>query len=377
MRRRRPGSVVELWEAGSEMVRVTVNVPEAAAAVPEIKQRMLDAGCTAPLIGDFHYNGHLLLTRYPDCARALDKYRINPGNVGTGKRRDEQFATICKVAVDHGKPVRIGVNGGSLNQELVMAKMQENTDRNLGKTSEDIIDECMVLSALQSTELALESGLREDQIIISCKVSRPQELIAVYRDLASKTRQPLHLGLTEAGMGTKGLVWSSVADRHPAQRRHRRHDSRLADAASGRRPPRRGLRGVRDPAVARPAIVRTERDRLPGLRTDDQQHVPGAGRADAGLHPRADARVEAAIRRRRRADARRDGLRRERSRANRRPPTSASRCRAPARRRTAPCSSTASTSRRCAAPTTSSRQRSRSWSTTTWRRSYARKAVTA
>jgi len=203
--------VVELWEAGSELVRVTVNVPEAAAAVTEIKRRMLDAGCTAPLIGDFHYNGHLLLTRYPECAAALDKYRINPGNVGTGKRRDEQFATICKVAVDHGKPVRIGVNGGSLNQELVMAKMQENTDYNYGKTSEDIIDECMVLSALQSTELALESGLRDDQIIISCKVSRPQALISVYRDLASKTRQPLHLGLTEAGMGTKGLVWSSVA----------------------------------------------------------------------------------------------------------------------------------------------------------------------
>ena len=203
--------VVELWEAGSEMVRVTVNVPDAAAAVPEIKQRMLDAGCTAPLIGDFHYNGHLLLTRYPDCARALDKYRINPGNVGTGARRDEQFATICKVAVDHGTPVRIGVNGGSLNQELVMARMQENTDGNLGKTSDEIIDECMVLSALQSTELALESGLREDQIIISCKVSRPQELIAVYRDLARQTRQPLHLGLTEAGMGTKGLVWSAAS----------------------------------------------------------------------------------------------------------------------------------------------------------------------
>ncbi len=131
--------------------------------------------------------------------------------MGTGARRDEQFATICKVAVDHGKPVRIGVNGGSLNQELVMAKMQENTDQHLGKTSEEIIDECMVLSALQSTELALESGLGEDQIIISCKVSRPQELIGVYRDLARRTRQPLHLGLTEAGMGTKGLVWSSAA----------------------------------------------------------------------------------------------------------------------------------------------------------------------
>ena len=202
---------IELAEAGSEMVRVTVNVPEAAEAVPEIKQRMGDAGVTAPLIGDFHYNGHLLLTRYPECAQALDKYRINPGNVGTGRRRDEQFATICKIARDRGKPVRIGVNGGSLNQELVISKMQENTDRDLGKSSEEIINECMVLSALQSTELALESGLRKDQIIISCKTSRPRDLIAVYRELARRSDQPLHLGLTEAGMGMKGLVWSASA----------------------------------------------------------------------------------------------------------------------------------------------------------------------
>ena len=202
---------LELAEAGSELVRWTVNVPEAAAAVPEIKKRLLDAGCNVPIIGDFHYNGHVLLTKYPDCAAALDKYRINPGNVGAGQRRDEQFATICKVAVDHGKPVRIGVNGGSLNQELVMRKMQENTDQNLGKESEEIINDCMVLSALESTELALESGLRNDQIIISCKTSRPRDLITVYRDLSAKTQQPLHLGLTEAGMGMKGLVWSAAA----------------------------------------------------------------------------------------------------------------------------------------------------------------------
>jgi (E)-4-hydroxy-3-methylbut-2-enyl-diphosphate synthase len=202
---------VELAEAGSELVRVTVNVPEAAAAVPEIKQRMLDAGCTAPLIGDFHYNGHLLLTRFPACARALDKYRINPGNVGTGRRRDEQFTTICKVAADHGKPIRIGVNGGSLNQELVVAKMQENTDRDLGKTSEEIVNDCMIISALESTALALDAGLGRDRIIISCKTSRPRDLIAVYRRLARETEQPLHLGLTEAGMGTKGVVWSSAA----------------------------------------------------------------------------------------------------------------------------------------------------------------------
>src|SRR5215470_9003403 len=202
---------VELAQAGSEMVRVTVNVPEAAQAVPEIKRRMLDAGVEAPLIGDFHYNGHVLLTKFPECAAALDKYRINPGNVGKGARRDEQFATICRIARDNAKPVRIGVNGGSLNQELVMSKMQENTDQDLGKTSEEIINECMILSALQSTELALQSGLRKDQIIISCKTSRPLDLIAVYRELASRTDQPLHLGLTEAGMGIKGLVWSSSA----------------------------------------------------------------------------------------------------------------------------------------------------------------------
>ena len=202
---------IELAEAGSEMVRVTVNLPEAAAAVPEIKQRMLDAGCTAPLIGDFHYNGHILLTKFPDCARALDKYRINPGNVGTGRRRDEQFATICKVAVDNDRPVRIGVNAGSLNQDLVVSRMQENTDRDLGRTSEEIINDCMVLSAVESTALAIDSGLGRDQIIISCKTSRPRDLIAVYRHLARSTDQPLHLGLTEAGMGMKGLVWSAAA----------------------------------------------------------------------------------------------------------------------------------------------------------------------
>jgi (E)-4-hydroxy-3-methylbut-2-enyl-diphosphate synthase len=201
----------ELADAGSELVRITVNMPESAATVAEIVARLRDLGCMAPIIGDFHYNGHVLLTKYPDCARALDKYRINPGNVGAGARRDEQFSTICKVAVDNGKPVRIGVNGGSLNQELVMRKMQENTDRDLGLDSEEIINNCMVQSAIESTELALECGLRHDQIIISCKVSKPQNLIKVYRDLSRKTEQPLHLGLTEAGMGTKGIVWSSAA----------------------------------------------------------------------------------------------------------------------------------------------------------------------
>ena len=202
---------IELADAGSELVRWTVNVPEAAAAVPEIKKRLRDAGSKTPIIGDFHYNGHVLLTKYPQCAKELDKYRINPGNVGAGQRRDEQFSTICKVARDNGKTVRIGVNGGSLNQELVMRKMQENTDKNLGKDSEEIINECMVLSAVQSTELALECGLGHDQIIISCKTSRPRDLITVYRDLSKKTEQPLHLGLTEAGMGMKGQIWSAAS----------------------------------------------------------------------------------------------------------------------------------------------------------------------
>ena len=202
---------VELTDAGSELVRITVNTPAAAEAVPEIRHRMLDRGCRTPLIGDFHYNGHLLLSRYPACAEALGKYRINPGNVGTGNRRDEQFVTICKIARDAGKPVRIGVNGGSLNQDLVMAKMQENTDRRLDQSSEEIINACMVISALESTALALEAGLSADQIVISCKVSSPRDLIAIYRELARQTTQPLHLGLTEAGIGLKGQIWSAAA----------------------------------------------------------------------------------------------------------------------------------------------------------------------
>jgi (E)-4-hydroxy-3-methylbut-2-enyl-diphosphate synthase len=202
--------ICELAEAGSEIVRITVNTPEAARAVPEIRARLRDAGCSVPIAGDFHYNGHRLLRDFPECAAALDKYRINPGNVGGGRTRDANFTTICKVAIDHAKPVRIGVNAGSLNQNLVTQKMQENSDRNLGRDSDEIINECMLLSALQSTDLALEAGLRRDQIIISCKISRPRHLVEIHRELARRTEQPLHLGLTEAGMGMKGLVWSAV-----------------------------------------------------------------------------------------------------------------------------------------------------------------------
>lgn len=203
--------ILELWQAGAELVRITVNNDQAAKAVPEIRARLHDAGCAVPLVGDFHFNGHLLLTRYPQCAEVLDKYRINPGNVGRGQKKDENFLTFCRLARDLGKAIRIGVNAGSLDPELVMAKMQENTTKNLGLSSEEVISQCMVVSALKSLELAVSSGLGEDRIVISCKISRPPELIKVYRKLAELTRQPLHLGLTEAGMGRRGIVWSTAA----------------------------------------------------------------------------------------------------------------------------------------------------------------------
>lgn len=203
--------IFELWQAGAELVRITVNNDQAAKAVPEIRARLDDAGCAVPLVGDFHFNGHLLLTRYPRCAEVLDKYRINPGNVGRGQKKDENFLTFCRWARDLGKAIRIGVNAGSLDPELVMAKMQENTTKHLGLSSEEVISQCMVVSALKSLELAVSSGLGEDRIIISCKISRPPELIRVYRKLAELTRQPLHLGLTEAGMGRRGIVWSTAA----------------------------------------------------------------------------------------------------------------------------------------------------------------------
>ena len=302
---------LELAEAGSEIVRWTVNVPEAAAAVPVIKKRLLDAGCNVPIIGDFHYNGHVLLTKYPECATALDKYRINPGNVGAGQRRDEQFSTICKVAVDNGKPVRIGVNGGSLNQELVMRKMQENTDQNLGKESEEIINDCMVLSALESTELALESGLRNDQIIISCKTfaaAGPDYRVSrfVGEDAAAAAS-----GIDRSGHGDEGDgVVGGVAGR-AAVRGHRGYDPDFADAEAGRGPARGSVCVPRIAAGAGAAVVFAERDRVPGMRTDDEHHVSGIGGADAGLYSRDDADVEDAVRRRGNDDAGGDGVHRE------------------------------------------------------------------
>jgi (E)-4-hydroxy-3-methylbut-2-enyl-diphosphate synthase len=202
---------IELAEAGSEMVRVTVNVPEAAAAVPEIKQRMLDAGCTAPLIGDFHYNGHILLKKYPECARALAKYRINPGNVNIGKKHDDNFRVMIETAVEFDRPVRIGVNWGSLDGALLAEMMDANGKLAEPKDASEVTRDAIVLSAVRSAEAAERFGLAHDKIILSAKVSGVQDLIAVYRDLASKCDYALHLGLTEAGLGAKGIVATTAA----------------------------------------------------------------------------------------------------------------------------------------------------------------------
>jgi len=202
--------VAELARAGSGLVRVTVNNDEAARAVPEIASRLTDMGVSVPLIGDFHYNGHLLLAKYPAMARSLAKYRINPGNVG-GKRRDENFRTIIQIALDNNKPVRIGVNWGSLDQDLLTALMDDNARSADPHTSKEVYIEAMIQSALRSASTAEETGLAHDRIIISAKVSGVQDLLDVYRQLAVRCDYPLHLGLTEAGLGSKGIIASTAA----------------------------------------------------------------------------------------------------------------------------------------------------------------------
>jgi len=201
--------VVALARAGSQLVRVTVNNEEAAAAVPELIRRASDQGCDVPIVGDFHYNGHLLLAKYPECAVALAKYRINPGNVG-GKRRDENFRTIVQIAVDNDKPVRIGVNWGSLDQDLLTQMMDANARAAPPRDARDVYIDAMIASALRSAELAEEVGLAHDRIIISAKVSGVADLVEVYQRLAGQCDYPLHLGLTEAGLGMKGIVSSTA-----------------------------------------------------------------------------------------------------------------------------------------------------------------------
>ena len=203
--------VAELAAAGSELVRITVNTPEAAAQVAPIRARLDAQGCSVPLVGDFHYNGHKLLAQFPDCAQALAKYRINPGNVGRGAKRDEQFATMIETAMRYAKPVRIGVNWGSLDAELLARLMDENARRREPLASDAVMREAVIRSALDSARMAEELGLAPERIVISCKMSQVQDLIAVYRELARRCTYALHLGLTEAGMGSKGIVASSAA----------------------------------------------------------------------------------------------------------------------------------------------------------------------
>ncbi len=203
--------VKELALAGSEMVRITVNTPEAAQAVPEIRNQLDRMGIDVPLVGDFHYNGHRLLTEFPDCAQALSKYRINPGNVGKGDKHDRQFAQMIEAAMRWDKPVRIGVNWGSLDQELLARLMDENAQRSNPWQARQVMYEALITSAIDSARHAESLGMSANQILLSCKVSGVQDLIAVYRELAQRCRYPLHLGLTEAGMGTKGTVASATA----------------------------------------------------------------------------------------------------------------------------------------------------------------------
>jgi len=203
--------VAELAAAGSELVRITVNTAEAASQVARIREQLDAMGCLVPLVGDFHFNGHKLLAQYPDCARALGKYRINPGNVGTGRKRDEQFAAMIETACSHDKPVRIGVNWGSLDPDLLARMMDDNAKLPEPLAADVVQREALIVSALSSARRAAELGLPQDKIILSCKVSGVQDLITVYTDLAARCDYPLHLGLTEAGMGSKGIVASTAA----------------------------------------------------------------------------------------------------------------------------------------------------------------------
>ena len=203
--------IKELALAGSELVRITVNTPEAAAAVPHVREQLDRMGINVPLIGDFHYNGHRLLTEFPDCAQALSKYRINPGNVGKGDKHDKQFGQMIEAAMRYNKAVRIGVNWGSLDQELLAKLMDENALRAKPFEAKQVMYEALITSAIDSAKLAQSMGMSANQILLSCKVSGVQDLIAVYRELAQRCNYPLHLGLTEAGMGTKGTVASATA----------------------------------------------------------------------------------------------------------------------------------------------------------------------
>jgi len=272
--------VKELALAGSEMVRITVNTPEAAEAVPYIREQLDRMGIDVPLVGDFHYNGHRLLTEYPDCAQALSKYRINPGNVGKGDKKDKQFGQMIEAALKYDKVVRIGVNWGSLDQELMAQLMDENGRRARPWEARQVMYEALVSSALQSASLAQELGMAPEQIILSCKVSGVQDLISVYRALAQRCDYPLHLGLTEAGMGTKGTVASSVALAILLQ-------EGIGDTIRVSLTPQPGEARTQEVVVASEILQALGLRAFvpsvtawPRLRPHHQHHLPGAGQAD-------------------------------------------------------------------------------------------------
>ncbi len=342
--------VAALARAGSEMVRITVDREEAAAAVPHIRDGLLKLGLTTPLIGDFHYIGHKLLAAYPACAEALAKYRINPGNVGFKDKRDTQFADIIEIANKNSKPVRIGANWGSLDQELLTKLMDENTASSNPRDARAVMREAMVQSALLSAARAEELGMPKDRIILSAKVSAVQDLIAVYEVLASRSDYAIHLGLTEAGMGTKGIVASSAALGILLAAGHRRHHPHLADAGARRRPHPRGAGRPGTAADHGLPHLRAAGCGLPRLRPHHLDHVPGAGPIDPGFHPRRDAGLEDEISGRRRAQRRGDGLHRQRPRRIQARQYRHLACPAPAKRRPRRCSSTARSSARCAGP---------------------------
>ena len=306
--------VAALARAGSEIVRITVDRDEAAKAVPYIRDRLALMGVETPLVGDFHYIGHKLLTENPACAEALAKYRINPGNVGFREKRDTQFSTMIEVANKYEKPVRIGVNWGSLDQELLTRLMDENTASQHLKDASQVTRDAMVMSGLMSAERAEELGMPRNRIIISAKVSVVQDLIAVYRDLASRCDYALHLGLTEAGMGTKGVVASAAGMGILLQEGIGDTIRDLADPGARRRPYPRSHRGAGIATNHGAAVFHSTGRCLSGLRAHDIDRLPGTGTGDPGSYPRAYAGMARAIFRGRKTKSCRYGMHCERSR---------------------------------------------------------------
>ena len=285
-----------LARAGSELVRVTVNTEAAAAAVPKIVDTLNMFGVRVPIIGDFHYNGHLLLKKYPECARALAKYRINPGNVNIGKKHDDNFRTMIEAAIEYGKPVRIGVNWGSLDGALLTRMMDENNKLAEPKDAREVTLDAIVASALQSAAAAERYGLPQDRIILSAKVSGVQDLIDVYRAHGRAERLCAAPRPDRSGAGREGHCGHHRRALRAAAGRHRRYHSRLAHAAAQRRPHRRSVRQPADSAIARHSQFHAAGDRLPRLRPHHQHVLPGHGRPDPDLSARAHADLEGAVR---------------------------------------------------------------------------------